>query len=92
MLTTDARCMLTTYFAWGAKSTLRIGGKGAEHKFTDRADKAIHELVECGYVTSKLYNGFGRMEYVGTDKITADVKLTFDQMEEFGRWSATERA
>lgn len=90
MLSIDARCLLTTYFSLGSRSTLRIGGRGALSKFTDRADRAMHELVECGYVTQKLYNAVGRMEYTGTDKVTNDLKLSFDEMETNGCWSPTE--
>lgn len=87
-LSMDARVLLSVYFAIGEKTTLRVGGKGAQSVLSDRADKAMHELVEGGYVTAKLYNSFGRMEYVGTEKCVGQ-RLSFKDMEEHGRWSAT---
>lgn len=91
MLSNDARCLVTTYFAWGVKSTLRIGGKGAENDWSVRGRAAIDELVAEGYVTAEVYNHYGRMQYVGTDKIVYNVKLSFDEMDLYGKWSATER-
>ncbi|NTA48171.1 hypothetical protein G6L34_08695 [Agrobacterium tumefaciens] len=87
-LSMDARVMLTTFFANGTKNSLKIGGVGAQSVFSDRAEVAINELVNGGYVTASLFNSFGRMQYVGTDKCLG-VRLSFEEIEQHGRWSAT---
>lgn len=87
-LSMDARVLITTFFANGTKNSLRIGGEGAQSVLSDRAAVAMEELVIGGYVTASEFNRFGRMEYVGTDKCHAE-RLSFSQIEEHGRWSAT---
>ncbi len=87
----DARCLLTTYFSQGVKSTVHIGGHGSINKFTDRAKAALNELMGAELVTVKLFNTFGRLEYRGTEKVSSDLKLSFGEMEIHGRWQPTER-
>ncbi|QCM10296.1 hypothetical protein CFBP6625_08015 [Agrobacterium tumefaciens] len=87
-LSMDARVLVTSFFANGAKNSLKIGGVGAQSVFSDRAESAIKELVRGGFVTASEFNSFGRMEYVGTDKCL-DARLSFEEMAEHGRWSAT---
>lgn len=87
-LTLDARVLLTTFFPYGTKSSLKIGGVGAQSVFSNRAEVAIDELVKGGYVTASLFNSFGRMQYVGTDKCLG-VRLSLEEIEQHGRWSAT---
>ncbi|UXS01655.1 hypothetical protein [Agrobacterium tumefaciens] len=84
----DARVLVTCFFANGEKNSLKIGGVGAQSVFSDRAESAIKELVLGGFVTASEFNSFGRMEYVGTDKCL-DARLSFEEMAEHGRWSAT---
>lgn len=87
-LSMDARVLITTFFFNGDRSTLRIGGEGAQSVLSDRAAVAMEELVIGGYVTASEFNRFGRMEYVGTGKCQG-VRLSFAEIEEHGRWSAT---
>ncbi|SFB52532.1 hypothetical protein SAMN03159496_04660 [Rhizobium sp. NFR07] len=87
-LSIDARALMTTFFAHGEKSSLKIGGEGAQSVLSDRASSAMDELVEGGFVTASLFNSSGRMEYIGTSKCSG-MKLTLHEMERHGRWSAT---
>jgi len=88
-LSTDARCLVTSWFLHGKKSTVLIGGEGAKSILSDRGAAAIDELVSGGYVEAKRYNQFGRMEYRGTDKCR-DARLSIDEMERLGAWCPTQ--
>lgn len=87
-LSMDARVLVSTWFAWGEKTSVKIGGKGAQSVLSDRAEAAMRELVEKGYVEAMLFNNYGRMEYVGTEKCR-DSRLSAAKMTKYGRWSAT---
>ncbi|WP_447476527.1 hypothetical protein, partial [Escherichia coli] len=52
---------------------------------------AMQELVKGNYVTAIKYNQYGRMKYTKTPKCDGE-KLSFADMERFGRWSATRPA
>lgn len=88
-LSMDARVLLTSWFGWGPKTSVKVGGEGAQSVMTARAHAAMKELVDGGYVTASEFNRFGRMEYVGTEKCTG-LKLSMAQMSKHGRWSPTE--
>lgn len=88
-LSMDARVLISSWFGFGPKTSVRVGGDGAQSVLTSRAKVAIDELVAGGYVTAKEFNRFGRMEYVGTEKCQGQ-KLSMTKMEQYGRWSATE--
>lgn len=87
-LSMDARVLVSTFFGFGPKTSLKIGGKGAKSVLSERAEVAMQELVAAGYVTAAEFNQYGRMEYVGTDKCQG-AKLSMAAIEEHGRWSAT---
>jgi len=87
-LSMDARVLVSCFFGFGPKTSLKIGGKGAKSVLSDRAAVAMKELIAGGYVTASEFNQYGKMEYVGTDKCQA-AKLSMAAMEEHGRWSAT---
>lgn len=88
-LSFDARVIAQSVFGFGDKSTLRVGGIGAQHILTERSEAAINELVEAGYLEARTYNDYGRMEYQGTDRLSEIPKLSFEEMEEHGRFSLT---
>jgi hypothetical protein len=88
-LSMDALVLLSSWFGFGPKTSVKVGGEGAQSVLTSRAKTAIDELVAAGYVTANEFNRFGRMEYVGTSKCEGK-KLSSAKMEKFGRWSPTE--
>ncbi|KAB0571241.1 hypothetical protein [Brucella pituitosa] len=88
-LSTDARVIAQSVFGFGGKSMLRAGGSGSENVLTNRSLAAINELIEAGYVQSRPYNDYGRIEYQGTEKLYQIPKLTFAEMETHGRFSLT---
>lgn len=90
-LSNDAKITLKGYFSWGLKSSLIIGGTGAQSVLSERGEAAIAELIKHGYLTAEPYNAFGKMKYVGTPKVQ-DVKVTMKFMDEHGKWSLTRKA
>lgn len=88
-LSMDARFLFTAWFGFGSRTSVKVGGEGAQSVMTARATAAMKELVDGGYVTASVFNRFGRMEYVGTEKCTG-LKLSLAKMQEFGGWSPTE--
>lgn len=84
----DARVLITGWFAWGDKTSVKIGGEGAQSVLSDRAEPAMQELISKGLVTAHKFNNYGRMQYVGTPECAA-LKLSQKDMEKHGRWSAT---
>lgn len=84
----DARVLITAFFGYGGKTSLKIGGVGCQSILSDRASAAMDELVSAGLVTAEKYNDYGRMLYTGTDACR-DLKLSMSKMEKFGGWSAT---
>jgi hypothetical protein len=85
----DARVLASSWFGFGQKTSVKIGGEGAQSVMTARAAAAMKELVDGRYVIAKPFNQFGRMEYIGTEKC-ALLKLSMKDMEKHGRWSPTE--
>lgn len=88
-LSMDARVLLTAWFGFGSKTSVKVGGEGAKSVMTQRAETAMSELIDAGYVTAKRFNQFGRMEYTGTDKCNG-AKLSMANMNKHGRWSPTQ--
>ncbi len=90
-LSDDARVVASAWFGWGPKTSVKVGGEGAQSVLSARGKAAVDELVAGGYVTASEFNHFGRMEYVGTAKILEPgVKLSPARMGELGGWSPTE--
>jgi hypothetical protein len=87
-LSMDARVLMTAWFLNGEKCTVEVGGRYAQSRLTARAQKAIDELVERGFVTAEPFNDTGRMKYTGTGKRWP--RLTIKLMEQHGHWSQTE--
>lgn len=87
-LSMDAQVLVTAWFAWGDKTSVKIGGVGSQSILSDRARIAMDELVAKGFVTAHQFNRYGRMEYIGTDKCPG-MKLSQAQMEKHGKWSPT---
>lgn len=85
----DARVLASSWFGFGPKTSVKVGGEGSKSVMTARAEAAMKELVDGGYVVASVFNQFGRMEYVGTEKCEG-LKLSNSQMEKHGRWSPTE--
>jgi hypothetical protein len=88
-LSIDAQVLLSAWFSFGPKTTVRVGGEGAKSVLTNRGKVAIDELISGGYVTANEFNHFGRMEYVGSEKCVGR-RLSMAKMEKYGRWSPTE--
>lgn len=85
-LSMDAKVLMTSWFGYGEKTSVVIGGKGAQSVLSDRAKAAMKELVDRGYVVAREFNSFGRVEYVGTEKC---FRLSFREVEKHGYWSPT---
>lgn len=85
----DAKVLASSWFGFGPKTSVKVGGEGAQSVMTERAQAAMKELVDGGYVIAKPFNQFGRMEYLGTERCAA-LKLSMAKMEKYGRWSPTE--
>lgn len=89
-LSMDARAVISTWFRYGDKTEVTIGGTHAQSVLSDRADAAIKELVAGGYVTAKPFNHTGRMTYTGTDKChNKKLWLSMTDMEAHANWSMT---
>ncbi|MCB5201669.1 hypothetical protein LH464_04150 [Neorhizobium sp. T786] len=88
-LSMDARVLITAWFGYGSKTSMKVGGDGAQSVMTARATGAMKELVDGGYVIASEFNRFGRMLYTGTEKCDG-LRLSMAKMKKFGRWSLTE--
>jgi hypothetical protein len=90
-LSEDALVLCYTYFRYGSTSSLKIGGLGAQSTFSERGSIAMQELVEKGFIVGSLFNGYGRLEFIGTERAhEAAMGLSFAFMKQHSQWSATE--
>lgn len=87
-LSWDARCLLSTWFSYGDKTKVTVGGAFAVSVLSERGAAAITELVAKGYATAEVFNHTGRMTYTGTDKCRGG-RLAMADMELHGNWSPT---
>lgn len=89
-LSNDARVLIMAWFWHGVKTRVNIGGKDAENVLSDRAEAAMRELIDKGYVTAEKFNERGRMTYIGTAKANdSSVRLSLKDLDKYGAWSAT---
>ena len=88
-LSMDARIVAKTYFGFGEKTTVRIGGEGAQSIMSERGSAAMQELINGGYVSATEFNRYGRMEYRGTEKLNGLPRLSMKDIEAHGKWSFT---
>ncbi|WP_156421386.1 hypothetical protein [Aureimonas sp. AU40] len=87
-LSMDARIVLKSWFGWGPKTTVTVGGQDAQSVLTDRGKAAVDELIAAGFITAEpVLHHPGRMSYRGTSK--TQPRLTEAEMREHGKWSAT---
>ena len=84
-LSNAALVMCFTYFRYPNQS-LKIGGVGAQSMFTDIATQAMMELVEKHFIVGNLFNSYGRIEYLATDRsmeISKSVSMKFLEENSF---------
>jgi hypothetical protein len=84
----DASVLLSVWFGHGRTNTVFIGGSGAKSLLSNRAETAMKELIDAGYVLASRFNDHGRMQYTGTDKCLG-LRLPFSELERYGKWSLT---